>query len=321
MSEESKEGAVTEPFLQSAKEVEYAHEARQRVLDELAKPLEGSRVKTRSGYGGGKDLSYLESHDVIARLNQVFGFNGWKDSAEVTCLDAEFRYWKAIVVIEAKIGSAWVKHMDIGFASAKSSGGVISGDAIEMACKACVSDGMKRAARKFGDQFGNCLYDKDYVAEGATPGAGMGAAHNSQPQYAAPRPTPAGRPSATQGNDPLCPKCGKEMWCNIGKKTNPKAPDYKCKDKEHCDGVIWPPRDGEAQAYHQAQRAQMTPPDRSPASKELRIRYVDAAELANSLGLGPFGVDVPDDASTSNVEKWLADIDGEITKAQAEYSG
>ena len=35
------------------------------------------------------------------------------------------------------------------------------------------------------------------------------------------------------------------MWDNRGTpekpKTNPKAPDYKCRDKD-CGGVIWPPR-------------------------------------------------------------------------------
>ena len=41
-----------------------------------------------------------------------------------------------------------------------------------------------------------------------------------------------------------CPKCGSDMWDNrIGKK-NPKAPDFKCKGRQ-CDGVIWPPKDGE----------------------------------------------------------------------------
>jgi hypothetical protein len=37
------------------------------------------------------------------------------------------------------------------------------------------------------------------------------------------------------------------MWDNRGTpekpKANPKAPDFKCKDKDHCDGVIWPPKD------------------------------------------------------------------------------
>ena len=41
---------------------------------------------------------------------------------------------------------------------------------------------------------------------------------------------------------PQCPKCSGDMWDNRVGKRNPKAPDFKCKDKE-CDGVIWPPRD------------------------------------------------------------------------------
>lgn len=48
-----------------------------------------------------------------------------------------------------------------------------------------------------------------------------------------------------QDGDPPCPKCGSRMWDNRGTpekpKTNPKAPDFKCRDKS-CDGVIWPPR-------------------------------------------------------------------------------
>lgn len=34
-----------------------------------------------------------------------------------------------------------------------------------------------------------------------------------------------------------CPKCGGEMWDNRQSKTNPKAPDYKCKE---CGHGIWP---------------------------------------------------------------------------------
>jgi len=31
------------------------------------------------------------------------------------------------------------------------------------------------------------------------------------------------------------------MWDNRLSKRNPKAPDYKCRDRS-CDGVIWPAR-------------------------------------------------------------------------------
>lgn len=47
---------------------------------------------------------------------------------------------------------------------------------------------------------------------------------------------------ASNGPDRPCPKCGGPTWNNVGRKKNPKAPDYKCRDKS-CDGVIWPEHD------------------------------------------------------------------------------
>jgi hypothetical protein len=40
---------------------------------------------------------------------------------------------------------------------------------------------------------------------------------------------------------PPCPKCGGRMWDNRIGKRNPRAPDFKCRDRS-CDGVVWPPR-------------------------------------------------------------------------------
>ncbi len=54
---------------------------------------------------------------------------------------------------------------------------------------------------------------------------------------------------------PPCPKCGGVVWDNRIGKRNPKAPDFKCKNKPRerggpgCEGVIWPPRDGTASPY------------------------------------------------------------------------
>jgi phage RecT family recombinase len=68
-----------------------------------------------------------------------------------------------------------------------------------------------------------------------------------------------GEPTATEGDvipdgtgdpkvvgEPDCPKCGGRVWDNRLSKTNPKAPDYKCRDKS-CDGVIWPSKKGNTQ--------------------------------------------------------------------------
>ena len=57
---------------------------------------------------------------------------------------------------------------------------------------------------------------------------------------------PSVTPEATgplASDEPSCPKCGGRMWDNRLTKRNPKAPDYKCRDRS-CDGVIWPPKAG-----------------------------------------------------------------------------
>jgi hypothetical protein len=47
----------------------------------------------------------------------------------------------------------------------------------------------------------------------------------------------------SEAEAPSCPKCGGRMWDNRATKRNPKAPDFKCRDRS-CDGVIWPPKGG-----------------------------------------------------------------------------
>jgi hypothetical protein len=52
--------------------------------------------------------------------------------------------------------------------------------------------------------------------------------------------------SASLASDEVsCPKCGGRTWDNRLTKRNPKAPDFKCRDRA-CDGVVWPPK-GDAQ--------------------------------------------------------------------------
>jgi hypothetical protein len=62
--------------------------------------------------------------------------------------------------------------------------------------------------------------------------------------------TPVAVPAGTP-DDPACPVCGGKMWDDRSSKRNPRAPDFKCRNKPKaqgapgCPGVIWPPRDGE----------------------------------------------------------------------------
>ena len=64
--------------------------------------------------------------------------------------------------------------------------------------------------------------------------------------------TPASPPPA----DPSCPVCKGRMWDNRKDKTNPRAPDFKCRTAS-CKCVIWP--NDKAKAA----------PAKSPADREL----------------------------------------------------
>lgn len=53
-------------------------------------------------------------------------------------------------------------------------------------------------------------------------------------------------PAVRALDEESCPKCGGRMWDNRLTKRNPRAPDFKCRDRS-CDGVIWPARPGAEQ--------------------------------------------------------------------------
>jgi len=78
----------------------------------------------------------------------------------------------------------------------------------------------------------------------------------------------AAKPAGT-GDDPACPVCGGKMWDDRASKRNPRAPDFKCRNKPKfqggpgCEGVIWPPRDGERRANATPSATKAVPPRRS----------------------------------------------------------
>jgi len=91
---------------------------------------------------------------------------------------------------------------------------------------------------------------------------------------AAPVDLPAEAVVLEAAGSPTCPKCGGRMWDNRLSKRNPKAPDFKCRDRS-CDGVIWPARPGA--------------PSGSPAAKP-----ADAVASADTLDASPLGMSLDD---------------------------
>jgi hypothetical protein len=120
--------------------------------------------------------------------------------------------------------------------------------------KQASTDAFKRAAVRFG--IGNELYqlgtnwvELESGAKGARPIEDPQAAHarragakasTDSAQLSLPT-TPTlsiERGAADQPDVPACPMCNGRMWDNRVGKRNPKAPDFKCRDRR-CDGVVW----------------------------------------------------------------------------------
>ncbi|MFL5577680.1 MAG: hypothetical protein ACJ79S_17125 [Gemmatimonadaceae bacterium] len=89
--------------------------------------------------------------------------------------------------------------------------------------------------------------------------------------------TPGSGPAVAAGA-PSCPICGGPMWDDRASKRNPKAPDFKCKDKPRfkggpgCEGVIWPPRDGKPSPYGQPSARPASSSGGGPAASASRAR-------------------------------------------------
>ena len=122
-------------------------------------------------------------------------------------------------------------------------------------------DGDGRYAKPLEDP--QTAYDRRYGGTGAegahANGAGKGRAKGKAASQETPVAVPAtaepvsdrgevraareGAKASAETDSPSCPKCGGRMWDNRLSKRNPKAPDFKCRDRS-CDGVVWPARVG-----------------------------------------------------------------------------
>ena len=69
-----------------------------------------------------------------------------------------------------------------------------------------------------------------------------------------------------------CPKCGGRMWDNRLTKRNPKAPDYKCRDRS-CDGVIWPPKAAKAEKGDKTDKAEKVEPVKALSEETEEIPF------------------------------------------------
>jgi hypothetical protein len=153
-------------------------EAIKLMLAALSEPFSQSAIKCRKGPGG-KTFSYVETHTVIHRLNDVAGVWDW-EIKDVT--------WAGEVMIV-------VGRLTIPLLGARCGTGVqkITEGGGEDLFKGAQSDALKNAAKLFGVAIQ--LYGPDYEDEG---NHGVAAAPAARPAAARPAPT---RPAPAKAAD------------------------------------------------------------------------------------------------------------------------
>ena len=141
------------------------------VANALGQPLDPALVSQRKGRGG-RSFDYLEGHAVIDQANKVFGYGGW--GYELVG-DVALRQIETVDTQtgEVKVASGYSAPVRVTVAGAlpRTDIGVhpVAEDTLDghdTAIKGAVTDGMKRAFRSFGVQFGNGFYGDQAQASG-----------------------------------------------------------------------------------------------------------------------------------------------------------
>jgi hypothetical protein len=224
-------------------------------LDKLKDPFPASDIEWRIGRAGKNNrgiwamcLAYVTNRAIMERLDAAVGPENWRN---------EYREGPGggvLCGISIRVGDEWVTKWD----------GAENTDVEGV--KGGLSGAMKRAGYQWG--IGRYLYKLDEGFATISPnGANFARLPQKEggdsfkwdppalPAWAlpngesapapapraapAPAPAPTANPQSAPQEDVPCPDCQGKTWDNREGKKNPKAPDFKCRDKE-CEGVWWP---------------------------------------------------------------------------------
>ena len=143
------------------------------VTQALGEAINPNIVSQRRGRGG-KSFDYLKGHVVIDQANRIFGYGGWGYELvgdvtlrQVETVDPETGELKTVSGYSAPVRvtvAGALSRTDIGVHPVTEE----TFDGHDTAMKAAVTDGMKRAFRGFGEQFGNSFYG-DEPQDSSTP--------------------------------------------------------------------------------------------------------------------------------------------------------
>ena len=235
------------------------HEATVEKMDiwaQLSAPLptgviawrQDGRALQRDGKFFARFVAYVDANTVRERLDGVVP-GEWDLTLELLPTLASDEHDEATCSFKARLQILGVIREDVGTGRDY---------------KAAATDAFKRAAVRFGIAHELYAYEQNWVqvdgdgryakpledpAEAYARRLARGSRSESATTRVIELADAGGELPAVTGplasDEPTCPKCGGRMWDNRLSKRNPKAPDFKCRNRS-CDGVIWPPRAGSA---------------------------------------------------------------------------
>ena len=193
---------------------------------------------TRDGRHFARFVCYIEANTVRERLDSVVP-GEWDLTLELLPPISGSDDSDAVCAFKARLQVLGVIREDVGTGRDY---------------KQAATDAFKRAAVRFGIghelyQLGTNWVELESGAKGARPIEDPQAAHDrrvaGQSSSAAQQLSLSSAPTlslergvAELPDVPACPLCNGRMWDNRLNKRNPKAPDFKCRDRR-CDGVVW----------------------------------------------------------------------------------
>ena len=165
------------------------------VTQALGQPIDPAIVSRRQGRGG-KSYDYLEGHVVIDQANLIFGYGGWGyELVENVTLRRIETVDTQTGEVKVSLGYSAPVRVTVAGALPRTDIGVHpvaedTFDGHDTAIKGAVTDGLKRAFRGFGVQFGNGFYgDQPQVGNSPQPQRVPAQTNSNSGQAQASRPT------------------------------------------------------------------------------------------------------------------------------------
>jgi hypothetical protein len=270
------------------------HEAQMDTMDiwsKLAAPLpsgviswrQDGRPVQRDGKFFARFVAYIEANTVRERLDAVVP-GEWDLTLEL------------LPPMPGAPGSASEDETQVSFKARLQILGVIREDVgTGRDYKSAATDAFKRAAVRFGIAHELYSFEQNWVQidsdgkyakpiedpatvyarrQGRT---GRTEAPHTETEVAQTVVTEVAATGPRASDEPSCPKCGGRMWDNRASKRNPRAPDFKCRDRS-CDGVIWPPRSaaGTSQAAPRSNGPEPLVPELEEVSANGKVQSEEA---------------------------------------------